>query len=844
MQFDLDRRTAALSVGEFSDFSIGPRESSGGPQGLWRAQLGTQWHQKLHGETRAIHADARFEVPIDGSVAHRGWVITLNGRIDQILPASGRTPEVLREIKTITEPLPADEEALRALYPEYVTQLAAYLALTRIQDPDRALTGQLLFVEIGAGTTQILPVTRDDEIVFTRKLESLTTFLELRWRARERLRSLRYQPAFAHPRIGQESTRADLDRALAKQRCIAFEAPTGFGKTGLLLETALGQLRAGKFTRVIYLTSKSTGQLQVVRTLQQMTSGAHVAQMPASATPENPADETEASPDPNPPATLAAEGGRGLAIWQVRAKSEHCINTTFHCVREQCGYLAGAASRWPQSGLSRFYLLENHPRDLDALRIAGRDAFICPYEITRTALAFNDLWVGDYNYVFAPRNRGLFYEQPGFDPRQTLLIIDEAHNLPSRVADSHSHVVFANEVQAALNELEQAEASVPLRRAWLAWTELVSGLPVCEAVDLAVEDEFIDVLKRLADLLASGYVDFAKYSAATSEQLWRTPELYTWLKEGTFPKLLWSPRQGELRFTCLDAALPIGTSLADYGGVIFASATFGPIPTFAETVGLAESIAARRPKGSSLRSRVSSTPEAIELPPSSPGLGYVVAHTPWREGAYRVAYDLRVDTTFKARAAYAGQTASTIEALHTAAGTAVAVFFSSYRYAELIANTLEHRGSPLKIALQPRGQDLAEQAAWVDESMLLSDALFLVLGSSFAESIDVLGGRITHAMVVGPALPEVNAVQRARIEALRGLTKEESFQRVYQIPGMQKVNQALGRLVRAPGQRAQVILQCRRFGETSYASLLARDYQFGTNLCTDADLAEWLKSAS
>jgi len=57
---------------------------------------------------------------------------------------------------------------------------------------------------------------------------------------------------------------------------------------------------------------------------------------------------------------------------------------------------------------------------------------------------------------------------------------------------------------------------------------------------------------------------------------------------------------------------------------------------------------------------------------------------------------------------------------------------------------------------------------------------------------------------------------------------------------MTKVNQALGRLVRAPGQRARVLLHCRRFLDPTYASLLARDYQFGTNVLTNEDLANWL----
>ncbi len=96
MHFDLDRRSATLSVGEFADFSIGPRDSVGGHSGLWRAQIGTEWHQQLQRQTQTTSPDAVFEVTIRGAVAHRGWVITLTGRIDQILPAEGVRPRTLR----------------------------------------------------------------------------------------------------------------------------------------------------------------------------------------------------------------------------------------------------------------------------------------------------------------------------------------------------------------------------------------------------------------------------------------------------------------------------------------------------------------------------------------------------------------------------------------------------------------------------------------------------------------------------------------------------------------------------------------------------------------------------
>jgi Rad3-related DNA helicase len=790
MEFSLDARTASLSAGEFANFRVGPHDAGGGSAGLWRAQLGTHWHNELRAQAAADHGPAaEFEVAITGRVVHRGWTLTLTGRIDQLWRLAGRV--TLREIKTVTRPLPAAEAELRTAYPEYFVQLATYGALWRLGgragSPDPAapsFSSQLVFVEAGSGLAQTVALTPADEGLFRAQLDRVAEFLALRHRARERLRGLRFRPPFATLRPGQETTQAGLTATFEKNPLVLFEAPTGFGKTGVLLEFALGQLRAGHCDRVLYLTSKSTGQLQVVKTLAAMAAG---------------------------------DGGTSVAAWHVRNKAEHCINSVFHCVRESCAFLDGLAERWPASGLARFYLDERHARDLDTLRAAGRAARLCPYEITRAALAFNDVWIGDYNYVFAPRNRGLFADQPGFDPARTLLLLDEAHNLPSRVADAHSHSALADDAHALLAELDHVHAAAPLLRAWESWTKLLAALPPVDQLDPALEADAADTLEAIGMQLELAPPDSADLGPRFADILWQSRELAAWLANPALKKLLWCPRAGELAFTCLDAADAIGETLRTYGGAVFASATLSPTDTFAESVGL-------RDFGN-------------EFSPS--GAVHLRAQTPWRDDAYDVAVDARVDTTFQHRSRYFSETARTIAALQNSARGPVAVFFPSYAYAEAIARELE-RAAPLRVALQPRLRDLAAQSAWVDESLAFADALFLVLGSSFAESIDALGGRITHAMVVGPALPEVNAVQRARLAEFAALGRAGAFRRVYQIPGMTKVNQALGRLVRAPGQRARVILHCRRFLEPTYASLLAREYQFGVNVLSDADLAAWL----
>ncbi len=1094
MDFDLDQRTASLSVGEFSAFVTGPRDATGGPQGVWRAQLGTHWHNELRARAASETPAIEFEVPIAGRVVHHGWTIALTGRIDQLRRTNGEI--TLREIKTVTRELPADESELRAAYPDYFAQLATYGVLTRLGGLGQSRTlydiagvrSELWFVEVASGLAQTIPLTAGDEAFFKVQLERVVEFLDLRLRARERLRHLRFRPAFDCPRPGQETTEADLTAMFERHPLVLFEAPTGFGKTGVLLEFALAQLRSGHFDRLLYLTSKSTGQLQVVQTLAKMTRSEKTEGGRITANGQPTPDGRVASPESAaPPAGRRAGEARsveramdrfaetgsapasGVAVWHVRNKSEHCINHTFHCVRENCAYLADAAARWPVSGLARFYVDERHARDIETLRSAGRAALICPYEITRAALAFNDVWIGDYNYVFAPRNRGLFYDQPGFTPARTLLVLDEAHNLPSRVADVYSRDFDAADAFTVRDELHRTRPVASLVTAWEHWCHFLDHLRANHGLAAAEEDDARQLLSEIGRQVSGTALDLAALGPAVSDLLWTIPAFVEELAATDLPRLWWSPADRELAVTCLDAASAIGATLREFGGVVLASATLSPVEGFAAACGLdavapaadqsrrpparsrdlattgtearassqptpepgasTEARASSRPTfeseaggtearassqptpepGASTEARASSrptpepsastearassqptfeseaggtearassrpTPEpdaggaearASSRPTPEPGastearassqptfeseaggaearassrptaeaagaadlparamperLGtlnkrvtkklyrqlttgaellrveesrdavrpaLLRARTPWRDASYDVAYDVRVDTTFQHRSLHYTTTASTIAALHHAAavpGTdsrhsveagfhdtqvsspelahapairqsnpdrgpgGVAVFFPSYAYAESIRREMESVAPSVRVAIQPRGRDLAAQSAWVAESLRSADVLFLVLGSSFAESIDALGGRIGHALVVGPALPEVNPVQRARLaEAVRIVpSREEAFRRVYQIPGMTKVNQALGRLVRAPGQRARVILHCRRFVEPGYLGLLGPEYQTGTTIRTDDELAGWLaRSAS
>jgi Rad3-related DNA helicase len=499
----------------------------------------------------------------------------------------------------------------------------------------------------------------------------------------------------------------------------------------------------------------------------------------------------------------------------VRNKREHCINATFHCVRDNCRYLQDLEARWPGSGLDRFHLFPGPTPALPELRTAGQDATICPYEITRTALAFQDVWIGDYNYVFAPRNRTLFSHQPGWDPARTWLIIDEAHNLAARVADAHSATLDGTVLRAVLAALNHQSASKPLIRAWETLTLLVAGVRACDALDLPTEEDLTAALDTVTETVATTPLDYAALGPELADALWQPTELAAWLGDHSLSRLLWSPTDGRVEFTCLDAAPVIGATLHEFDRVLLASATVGPAQAAADAWGLEE-------------------------------LERVTALTPWRDSAYDVAVDVRVDTRYQHRDRHLPTTASTVAALAGATDAGVVVFFPSYRYAENAEASLLRDFPEIRVGLQPRLPDLAAQAEWVEQSLALADVLFLVLGSSFAEAIDMLGGRVSHAMVVGPALPEVNARQRAWQDELRrrGGDRETVFDRVYRQPGLQKVNQGLGRLVRAPGHRTRVLLHCQRFIDPAYARWLAPEYQLGVHIHNEVALEKWLTQPS
>ncbi|NDV61702.1 hypothetical protein G0Q06_04495 [Puniceicoccales bacterium CK1056] len=768
MHWDWQNRTLKLSVGELARFSL----ISAGDElaGKWRAELGSHWHGVLRERAEQTEAGWLFEQSVSGNILQEGWRFELKGRIDQIRPGPGKP--VIREIKTVATTLPSEDSILRETYPQHFHQamLYAFLLGRKSEFPET----ELVFLDIQSAFTQSVALGDDDFKNLHRHLQAVAAILEERRSHFSRLRRLEVPSPFPAWRPGQPDAREQLAVALDQPLPILFEAPTGFGKTGLVLEQALLSLARGDAERIIVMTGKNTGHSPLLNQLLAF---------------------KEEMPD--------------LTIHALRSRKDHELDAEF----ERSLSRREIMERWSDSGLSAPGLLADGVLDLENVRLLGQRHGIPPWAISRFLLPYADVWIADFNYLFDPRVAQVLEGIPTFSPNKTLLIIDEAHNLPDRAAGSRSYRFNANELGHVLTEVQMAQFPGKLPRILDILQSLVKKQSTCDCLDPPVEADLIGLIREASTALHECHFFENEISPESLDWLFQLSQLQTDWDQPDLPYHTYSPAKGCIELACLDASTQIRQTLGRFRQTILMSATLRPWDSFKKAIGIARDKEARQILGTS----------------------------PWLEGCFEIMVDARVDTRFRQRDRFLDTTTRTIgESALSGKGCTVA-FFPSYQYARKVLERMSYLFSSLRCELQPRDLNLEKQNEFLESALLFNDVLFLVLGSRFSEGIDALGGRVSQAIVVGPALPEVNGLQKAR-EALATGNSTSRFHAVYLIPGLRKISQALGRLVRSPDQRARVLLHGKRFMEPDYQDLLPEYLQPCEAIVTDEDLdKKWLR---
>ncbi|HSH08791.1 MAG TPA: hypothetical protein VK995_00270, partial [Oceanipulchritudo sp.] len=357
MRWDWQKRSLRMSIGELSRFSLLSAVEEGA--GRWRMELGSHWHQVLRERVAGEDAGWQFEQPVAGSLSQSGWAFELQGRIDQFKP--DLKEPVLREIKTVSRDLPMDEAELRELYPHYFHQAMLYGFLLGKNGPFPRT--ELVFLDIATGLTQTVHLGELDLEALHDHLCATIDILEERRQHFSLLREYVVPEPFPEWRPGQQEARDSLDAAMDTSQVVLFEAPTGFGKTGLALEQGLLRLAAGHVDRILLLTGKNTGHAPLLSQLETF-----------------------------------RQAGPGLAIHALRSRKDHTLNEEL----EKLLAPIDIAEQWRASGLSAPDLLAEGILDLETIRLLGERHGIPPWAITRILLPYADVWLADFNYLFDP----------------------------------------------------------------------------------------------------------------------------------------------------------------------------------------------------------------------------------------------------------------------------------------------------------------------------------------------------------------------------------------------------------------------------------------------------------
>ena len=813
-----------LAVRQLVEFLLQTGDIDSRFAGFDRANEGARIHRKLQKQAGEGYQP---EVFLSGSREVDGIRCTVEGRADGIFTDSeGRT--VIDEIKTTG--VPSGEISAELNFCHWA-QGMVYASLYAAQQDLPEAAVRLTYYQID-----------DDKIFyFTRHFsrDELEDFLlgllrqyapwarrQLDWDAARAtsLQAMRFP--YASYRPGQRALAGEVYRACKTGReagkggfRLFCQAPTGTGKTMSALFPSLKAMGEGTGEKLFYFTARTTARAAAEDAV-----------------------------------VLLRQANPGLVFRSVTltAKEKVCLAKNEAgrpvCMPEACPYARGYYDRRKEALAA---LLDGGGQlDRPAIEAAARQFTVCPFELGLDLSDWADLVIWDYNYLFDPTvHLRRFFELAG----DWIFLIDEAHNLPDRAREMYSasfakssiaeakrallrgknalkgHLLRADRELLALRRA--VEALAPRRR-----TEAASGDAPASEPPQAEQLGFFDqppAAKKTAPSPAlpeplyaqDDTVFFRELPPAVVRPLYSLlPPLQDWLEhnpddpaheqlldlyfslhdllrtadrydEHSVTQLTARGSELTIRLLCLDPSAFVDESLACGRTSVLFSATLIPPAYYKKVLGCggARAVALESP-----------------FPPGNLGLYCLPG----------------ISTRYRHREASVGPISDALAALAQSKVGNYLAFFPSYAYLRQVWADFTARYPGIRTIAQESGLDEAGRAAFLarfapDPAETLLG--FGVLGGVFGEGVDLVGNRLIGCAIVGVGLPQVSPRQ----EMLRRYFDEKDgsgFDCAYRFPGMNKVLQAAGRVIRTEHDRGVVLLLDDRFAQEGYRRLFPRHW--------------------
>ncbi len=566
---------------------------------------------------------------------------------------------------------------------------------------------------------------------------------------------------YRHLRSGQQDFMRAVHRAVAHQKKLCAEAPTGIGKTVSVLYPALRAMGSGGCDKIFYLTPKTTTAQSVRACLDD----------------------------------LCAAGADVRAVGII-AKERLCPHQTVcRTGAAPCPYLK--TNRLADAALALY--AEGHTfAAREELRRTAKTFGVCPYELALTYAELCDVVVCDLNYLFDPS----VYLRRFFDRGGAYaFLIDEAHNLPERVREMYTDAICADELippytigeHSALGNAS-AQAKEDFCKVLYAYLKDDmrkddNGQPISFAHGRTLPQEIYDIFLSLlpaaeeevflslrdkteeGDVRRRGAAQYYYRIRSLCDTCGRFDHGYEWFmqcNDGIY----------SLKLFCIDPSDIIRRRLSLGGSAVLFSATLSPSAYYRSLFGLDR------------------TDEVLSV------------ESPFDPDRLCIAVMDKISTRFSERERTLPAVLRTIAATVSARRGHYMIFSPSFAYNDALFAAFSSRYPKLRAIRQTPGMTDKEKTAFLDAfreddpSYLLA---FCVMGGIYAEGIDLCGDKLIGAVIVGVGMPSISA-EREAICAYYDEKSDAGKAYAYMYPGLNKVLQAAGRVIRSEEDRGVLVL--------------------------------------
>lgn len=730
------------------------------------AQEGARIHRKLQ---KAAGAAYQKEVTLKQTLTVNEDTLTIEGRADGIfLQDDGLT--VIDEIKTSEvyfEDLSADQVEL------FFFQGMVYAYIHALQEELKTIAVQLTYFQTTEEkiTRQLRSFTFDElQLFIDHLLQEYHKWLVFQddWRRVRNTSLTKLSFPYEQFRKGQRELAAAAYKTLKTSRRLFVEAPTGTGKTISTLFPALKAMGEASCDRIFYLTAKTITRQVAEDALQ----------------------------------ALSQKGAAAKSV-TLTAKDKICFMEERNCTPEYCPYAKGYYNR-VNEGL---WDLLHHENEItrEVIEEYAQKHQLCPFELSLDVSLFCDVIIGDYNYLFDPTvYLRRFFEEPKED---YYFLIDEAHNLVSRSREMYSAVltrsngtVFREKLAKEFRGLHRRLNKIDNEFELLYQRSLDEDwhFKHQKTLPTSLAENLYGLSEKLKEWLAANPGNPAEEAALAYYfevlAFLRIAEIYDDHFETTIERTYTDLK---IKLFCIEPA-PFLEGMLDKGkGALLFSASFTPLSYYQDVLGGGE--AALRYK----------------LP------------SPFAAEKQEILVADYIETTYRKRQSSLTQVVAAIYQMISAKKGNYLVFFPSYQYLDEVAAEFQVQHPEVERLIQDTKMTETEREAFLSRFVKNPSASlvgFCVLGGIFSEGIDLKGDRLIGTAVVGVGLPQMNHEQEL-IKTYFDETRRKGFEYAYQLPGMNKVLQAAGRVIRDAADRGVVLLLDQRFASPRYRKLFPVHWQ-------------------